>query len=429
MLRLPESFHGNRLFGAFKGVPAIICGAGPSLNKQIPLLKELKDRALIFAGGSAMNAVTGAGLSPHFGAGIDPNPAQYERIISNAAFEVPYFYRNRMFHEAFLALHGDSLYLNGCGGYPVAEWMEFKLGLEGEVIAEGHNVIHFLVEIARSLGCGPIIFVGMDLAFTGKEAYASGIVGESSMKDSELKVSQSLHQGSFPRKDIYGNEVYTLWKWVQESEWMTAYAQEYSELTYINATEGGIGFEGIPNKTLKEVAEEVLTEECDLGAWVAAEISNADLKDISHDRILELFKELYDSLKVCSEHSQTIIEEAAIVKQRLKKGKTLVDSLQTGKSALAETELLEEVAYQVLLDNNSSVCAKIMERRGHEIRYDRSIRSDRERNLEMLELNVSKFRFIKEAADVNLELIEKAVRSVENLGRDTTVFHREKAEI
>ena len=39
---LPDSKKGNDLYGKFQGIPAIICGAGPSLQKNIHLLKELK---------------------------------------------------------------------------------------------------------------------------------------------------------------------------------------------------------------------------------------------------------------------------------------------------------------------------------------------------------------------------------------------------
>ncbi len=91
LLELPYSYLGNDLFNQFKHIPAIICGAGPSLKKNLSILKTLTDRALIFAGGSALNALTHQGLIPHFGAGIDPNQAQYERIQKTHAYGIPFF--------------------------------------------------------------------------------------------------------------------------------------------------------------------------------------------------------------------------------------------------------------------------------------------------------------------------------------------------
>ena len=49
-------------------------------------------------------------MQPHFAAGIDPNSAQYDRLSTNTAFEVPFFYRNRLFHQAFKTIHGPRLY-------------------------------------------------------------------------------------------------------------------------------------------------------------------------------------------------------------------------------------------------------------------------------------------------------------------------------
>ena len=164
MLCLAESHLGTQFFGKFSKVPAIICGAGPSLAKNLPLLGTLLDRALIFAGGSALNVLNAANIQPHFGAGIDPNAMQYERLNSNQSYELPFFYRNRMFHKAFKMIHGPRLYITGSGGYDTAEYFEKKFKIEEEFLDEGHNVVNFCVEIANAMGCDPIIFVGMDLA-------------------------------------------------------------------------------------------------------------------------------------------------------------------------------------------------------------------------------------------------------------------------
>ena len=198
MLQLPDSGHANKMFGQFKGVPAIICGAGPSLNKNFDLLKTLSERALIFSGGSSLNALSHRGMIPHFGAGIDPNPPQLERLMTNFGFEVPFFYRNRMYHRAFRAIHGDRLYLNGAGGYRVATWFERKLGIQGMSVDEGHNVINMSIDVARNLGCDPIILVGMDLAYTGMRSYAEGVLPKSKRKISSIP--RTSRQAPFPAK-------------------------------------------------------------------------------------------------------------------------------------------------------------------------------------------------------------------------------------
>ena len=172
---LSHSYFGNRLFGQFQNIPAIICGAGPSLAHSLPQLETLKDRALIFAGGTAMNAVNTTGLIPHFGVGVDPNAAQFTRLIMNQAFETPYFYRNRMYHDALNLIQGDRLYVAG-SSQPILHWIEERLGLIDEDIDTGYNVINFSLAIAAAMGCNPIVFVGVDLAYTDGLSYCPGIL-------------------------------------------------------------------------------------------------------------------------------------------------------------------------------------------------------------------------------------------------------------
>ncbi len=88
-----------------------------------------------------MNALNTVGVLPHFGVGIDPNPAQYSRIIMNQAFETPFFYRNRMYYKALDLVHGERLFSTGSGGHDIGHWFEEKLGIAGRDLSEGYNVL------------------------------------------------------------------------------------------------------------------------------------------------------------------------------------------------------------------------------------------------------------------------------------------------
>ena len=74
MKRLPDAFFANKLEGKYAGVPAIICGAGPSLKSAISTLKTLENKALIIAGGSAIAALSNQGVEPPFRHGTRSKP-------------------------------------------------------------------------------------------------------------------------------------------------------------------------------------------------------------------------------------------------------------------------------------------------------------------------------------------------------------------
>lgn len=409
ILELHRSYFGNNFFGKFQKIPAIICGAGPSLTKNIPLLKSLSDKALIFAGGSALNVLNSAGFMPHFGAGIDPNAAQYERLSTNQAFELPFFYRNRMFYGAFRAIHGPRLYVTGCGGYDVSEFFEEKFGIKTDFLDEGHNVINFCVEVANAMGCNPIIFVGVDLAFTGMQAYADGVVDNAVVTEKEILETDDYDSKAMLKADIYGQPVYTLWKWIAESDWIGDYAESHQNITMLNATEGGIGFRGIANVTLADVAKQYLQHNYDFKDRIHGEIQNSAMPQITFDKLLEATEELRDSLKRCVEDFDILSEDAQEMIKKLKKEKKSEGSTQSGRAALFETELAEEPGYKYVLDVFNAVLSRIMSRDLMLLRTRKKPLAEWQKNIKKLELNLKRFTFLKEVAQVNIKLIQMAL--------------------
>jgi len=391
ILSLADSYQGSALFGQFTEIPAIICGAGPSLEKQLPKLKTLSDKALIFAGGSALKALQKGGVIPHFGAGIDPNPTQADRLIGWEG-DVPFFYRPRMHDKAFQAIRGPRLYLNGAGGYDTAEWFEEKLGIAGPVLDEGHNVVNFCTEIARELGCNPIIYVGADLAFTNRAAYAPGVVEN----------SHEISEGAISRPDIYGNPVDTLWKWVAESEWLAKYADEHPDLTMINATEGGIGMRGIPNQPLNEIAFE---KSYPFSEMIHEKITQAKLTQVTTEKIHALMHELEASLETLVSSFETLIEETRSVREKLNRGES-PETLQTGLAVLTETELVEEPACRAVVEIFNTMYMRIHHQ---DVRDLKRVKDLADRQMKTLDLTEAKYRFLKAVVEANLLLLRDSL--------------------
>lgn len=406
ILKLHKSYWGNQLFNQFQKIPAIICGAGPSLEKHAELLGNYLDKALIFAGGSSLNALSSKGVYPHFGAGIDPNPAQYLRLSSNSAFEIPFFYRNRMHSDAFDTIRGPRLYISGSGGYDVAEWYEEKFDLQSDFLDEGHNVINFCLEIAQRMGCDPIIFVGMDLGFTEMKAYAPGVVDNAHVSEEELLGTPDDDDRAILRQDIYGKPLFTLWKWIAEADYIGNFAKNFPQLTIINATEGGLGFPDIPNLNFADVANKYLTKNYDLRGRVHGEIQNSTLTKVSFKKLVESTVELKESLQRSVEHLTVLINEI----DNLKKQKQFKEPLPvSGMAALSETELAEEPGYQYVLDIFNAVYARVLNK--NLIRLKKSRANSVSVIKAKLDLQKEKFLFLLSTAKANIVLIDHALET------------------
>ncbi|NGX42715.1 MAG: hypothetical protein K940chlam7_01001 [Chlamydiae bacterium] len=410
MPKLADSSLGNTLFGQFKNIPAVICGAGPSLQKNISLLKTIGDRAIIFGGSSSLNALSAAGIVPHLGAGIDPNPMQEERLSQVQNLSFPFLYRNRMFPKALDLVTGPKLYITGAGGYDISEWFENKLDIDGEVIEEGRNVVNFCLEVAHAMGCNPIIFVGMDLAYTGMKEYTTGVLEQTTVTEKEILEAEDFNDVPLKKTDIRGKTVYTLWKWVAESKWIGNFAETHPEVTLINATEGGLGFPGVPNKTLAHVVRKHLQRRYRVKSRIDKQIENAKMPRVTKKKIHRVMRELLEGLHRCMDLLNVLSDENERLKREIKKKKK-VEHMQTGKGALAETELSEEPAYVYVLQIFNAVFSRVLQRDLRKVYHPTTKISELEHALFRLDLNKKKYTLLKNVATVNIELIKHSLNA------------------
>jgi len=396
LMYLPQSKIGNELFDKFKGVPAIICGAGPSFGKNIHLLKTLQDRALIFGGGSSLNVLSYYGIIPHFGMGLDPNIEQYSRLLTNHAFFLPFFYRNRLAHDAFQSVEGPKLFVTGAPNI-IANWFEKELGLPHKLIEEGHNVIHLETQVAIRMGCNPIIFVGLDLAYTNVEPYAKGIGTHPLYLD--CNPPYLINNTEVVKKiDIYGKPIITQWAWVAESNWMNNYIEQHPNTTFINATEGGLGFSRGVNMTLAQAASKYLGKPYNLLDWVHTEIQDCQIqvKQIDLTRKITEFK---SSLNRCLESCKKIIKSHTPEQYQ----KEFYDT----ETIIEEANIYLEIVYQNLLREIDSAfifkiyCDFIGERQKYQ--------SEKELENKHYQEQLYRYQFLNDAITESCHYINQAV--------------------
>ncbi len=365
--RAPQAFLGNKLKDRFKNIPAIICGAGPSLSSSIETLRTLEHKALIFAGGSTITALSAQGIIPHFGMALDPNPEEYLRLNPSHVFENPLLYANRLLPSVFATCNGPWGYLRTDTGGIAETWIEEKLGISEEAIGpdlgnEAFSVTTMQIAFAKILGCNPIILTGVDLAFTGGNRYSPGVMKDSSVKMEELAKETRVEEKLLKRKDRFGKEVYTLVKWVMESESISAYAKAQKQVTFFNATSEGIGFKGIPYCALDEVVSTYCKKPQDLRGKVHAEIARVKMPSTVNTPHLEtLLDALVNSLKRAEDFMEKILAEQLRIEQEIES----YPDLESGKLLILKMDLEEEVAFDALLQQIGPVLDKMTERSLH----------------------------------------------------------------
>lgn len=357
--RMARSFYANRMQGAFKNVPALICGAGPSLEKSLDLLKNAEQRLLIIAGGSTIAALSAQGITPHFCMALDPNFEEYLRFQNNLLQEVPLLFSTRLFPGVFQTWNGPTGYLRaGIGGVPEI-WMEEALGFSDPLIGgsvlseESISVTSICLAWAQFLGCNPIIFNGIDLAYTERRRYASGVEAtEESWKEGGV---YSAADRFVVRKDRTGKAVHSAVRWVMEGASFSHFIKQYPEMQFFNATEGGLSVAGVPDLSLEQILQRYCLHEYDLRGRIMGAMAEAAMPENTEEILRQRVMHLRESVERVVAGIQVLLDEIARMKERSQEAKT-------GRFVLAEMTLREEDAYLLLFYDLFRVFANVMQR-------------------------------------------------------------------
>ena len=158
--RVPLSWQ-----GALVGLPAFICGAGPSLDASAPRLRAVADRGIVFAADSALKALAALGVAADFAVSIDvakvpekclPEACPPVRVILSGVSPPSWTTDPTVNQPFFLSNRQITL-----------DWLEQK-GVARTAVRATESCGSTALELAHFMGCSPIFLFGMDLALDPK---------------------------------------------------------------------------------------------------------------------------------------------------------------------------------------------------------------------------------------------------------------------
>lgn len=235
----------GRLKDRYKGYPAVIVSAGPSLRKNKHLLAEIAGRAVIVAVQTTLQPLLEMGVEPHFVTSLD-----YHTICTRFFEKLPPGLRTELVAEAkatseIFRLNPGPLSLVGSD---FAEHMLHEMAIRKPMLQSGATVAHLAYYLCEYLGCDPIIFVGQDLGFSDGLCYTPGTSYEDVWRPElsrfctvEMKQWEQIARDRPILRQIpdqQGRPMYT-------EERLFAYLQQFerdfagSSARIIDATEGG----------------------------------------------------------------------------------------------------------------------------------------------------------------------------------------------
>ncbi|EKQ8039374.1 motility associated factor glycosyltransferase family protein [Campylobacter coli] len=309
---------------------AIVVSAGPSLTKQLSLLKAYQDKAVIFCADGALSMLEKKGIVPDYVTNLDftdlamkffQNKENLKQsIIALECATHPNVVRSLNAENCMIVLRNKALY------------QRFNLNDFG-YIDTGTHVSHFSYTLALALGFKNIIMIGQDLAFDEEgNSHSKGFdFGE------KFSGEENIDKLKVP---AYGGkgEVLTHITWNDyriKLEYLFACNDQKAK--FYNATEGGARINFTEELSFKECCEKLLTKEKPKFEFPKSLTKNRS------DKLLVKFKE---KIQKDQDNAKRFLDDALALKQ-------ILENILS-KDFLLPLEFLEKV-YQNIENFNHSL--------------------------------------------------------------------------
>ncbi|EOT7559465.1 6-hydroxymethylpterin diphosphokinase MptE-like protein [Campylobacter coli] len=309
---------------------AIVVSAGPSLAKQLSLLKAYQDKAVIFCADGALSMLEKEGIAPDYVTNLDYSdwPIKFfqnkenlkQSIIALECATHPNVVYNLKAENCMIVLRNKALY------------QRFNLNDFG-YIDTGTHVSHFSYTLALALGFKNIIMIGQDLAFDEEgNSHSKGFdFGEKFSGEENIdKLKVPAYAGK--------GEVLTHITWNDyriKLEYLFACNDQKAK--FYNATEGGARINFTEELSFKECCEKLLTKE-----KPKFELPKSLTKNRS-DKLLVKFKE---KIQKDQDNAKRFLDDALALKQ-------ILENILS-KDFILPLEFLEKV-YQNIENFNHSL--------------------------------------------------------------------------
>ncbi|ECQ5722555.1 motility associated factor glycosyltransferase family protein [Campylobacter jejuni] len=306
---------------------AIVVSAGPSLAKQLPLLKAYQEKAVIFCADGALSMLEKEGIIPDYVTNLDFTDLAMKffqnkenKLSLNVLSCATHPSLVRVLDNKSVILRDDPLY------------QRFNLNDFG-YIDTGTHVSHFSYTLALALGFKNIIMIGQDLAFDEKgNSHSKGFsYGEQFNGE---KTVPTLKTQAYAGK----GEVLTHITWNDyriKLEYL--FACNSKEAKFYNATEGGARIHFTEELSFKECCEKFLIKE-----KPKFELPKSLTQNRS-DKLLVKFKE---KIQKDQDNAKRFLKDALALKQ-------ILENILS-KDFLLPLEFLEKV-YQNIENFNHSL--------------------------------------------------------------------------
>ncbi|HAZ90703.1 MAG TPA: hypothetical protein DCX21_01890, partial [Eubacterium sp.] len=365
---------------------AILVAAGPSLDKNVDLLKDVKGRIPILAVDTALKTLVRRGIMPDFTITLDPHKPlvlfEDERIKDIPM--IVYTCSNKSVVKVhngkrFYFVH-DMRYLSDI--YKKYDKVSYGINTGGSVAC---NAFSFLL----TAGFSKIILMGQDLAYPNNKEHASDAY------DGKEKPVDENKKKYFYVDSVDGDKVLTEFNMNMYRKWFESQISLYNDdITVYDATEGGALIHGTEVVKLSDVLEKYKDEKLDI-----TELIDGVDKAFTDEQIAEIVK-MIDDIPDDLEERRKKLEDGIKAYEGIEKA--YVKKKTFGKAFERDMKTVKEVNEFVDAD---SLCNLVKA-------YNILESIDLSQSIYEYDSNATQYSQIKEIVDKGISIFKAYIRSI-----------------
>jgi hypothetical protein len=233
----------TRMVNAFNGMPALVVGAGPSLDASLEILAGNSSKALLMGAASAIGPMAALGMAPQVAVALEAKDESRQFKAADPA-------RTLLAAASSGHVNHFSLWPGKKALFHLQPWVA-KLSGGGLGLPNGGHATSAAFSLAVLWGCDPIILVGQDLAYSGGRIHAANRPGGEDEERPDMVEIPAIGGGLTETSPVFMSYI----NWYQET---AAYlAKRGRGPRVINATFEGAYLSGFEHMPLEEAMSQL----------------------------------------------------------------------------------------------------------------------------------------------------------------------------
>ena len=241
---------------------AVVVSTGPSLYKQLPILKEIKDYITIISVDASLPILINEGIIPDICTSMERVPESakfFNETPEEGHKDVILLSASLQHDDIYTSFKGDKVVI-AMRPFGYNRYFQFD---EYGYVCFGMSAANMAHELAYIMGYENVLLIGQDLAY-GKDgtSHSKGhVFGADQITDGKDKIDNADY--GMLEVEAYGGEgmVKSMYIWKAFNQYFeyTILQSKGLGLTTYNCTEGGARIPGSVEKPFREMADEILS--------------------------------------------------------------------------------------------------------------------------------------------------------------------------